>query len=211
MVFPVDSWVVDTVARIETSHYHDLPVLPYTAKKWNDFNQWHNILYQEAAEEITGAIKQGNPRALIGQRVDIWRYGYNREETWGVGSVDIYFAGDYPAGRQEAEDASSVVMRNLNALRSRAKSTKPVVFWETGIPVKQLYPEEGPEAREAKRAGYLKALDQACLDESLAGWCWWVWRDYYLDENSKDWGLVTVDNQPKPAIAVIQGLEGPAD
>ena len=210
VVFPVDSWVVDSIARIETSHYHDLPVLPYTARKWNDFNQWHDLLYQKVAEEITSAIKRGNPRALVGQRIDIWRYGYHREETWGVGSVDLYFAGDYPARREEAEDASSVVMRNLNAPRTRAKDKKPVVFWETGIPVKQLYPEEEAEAREARRAGYLKSLDQACLDEGLAGWCWWVWRDYYLDENSKDWGLVAVDNQPKPAIAVMQELEGRA-
>ncbi len=209
VLFPVDSWVADTVGRIHTSHYHGLPILPYTAKKWNDFNEWHNMVYQKVAEQITGAIRRGNPRAIIGQRVDIWRYGYHREETWGVGSVDIYFGGDYPAGPEEADDASKVVMRSLDALRSRAKYQKPVMFWETGIPVKQLYPNEGPEALEARRAAYLKTLDRACLDEGLAGWCWWVWRDYYLDENSKDWGLVTEEDQPKPAMSTMLELEQP--
>ncbi len=207
VLFPVDSWVKDTIGLLETSHYHGLPILPYADKKWNDFNEWHNFIYRKVAEEITAAIRRANPEALIGQRLDFWRYGQHREETWGVGSVDIYFAGDYPAGVGEANDASALVLRNLNALRSRARHTKPVLFWETGIDVRLLYPGEEPETLETKRAGYLTTLDRSCLEEGLAGWCWWVWRDYYLDEASKDWGLVTVDDRPKAAIAALQRLD----
>jgi hypothetical protein len=39
-------------------------------------------------------------------------------------------------------------------------------------------------------------------EHGALGWCWWVWRDYYMNEDSLHWGLVGLDRRFKsPEVA----------
>ena len=209
VLLPVDVWVRNTAARLPNSPYAAIPESPYTSAKWRDFARWQDELYLQVARQIIEAVRRGNPRAVIGQRVDLWRYGQYRNRTWGPPGVDLYFAGDYPQNREEADDASRVVDRTLGILRSHGARELPAIFWETGIDVRSIYPSLTEEAREEKRAYYIVGLDEECRRRGLLGWCWWVWRDYYLNEQSKDWGLVDENGGEKPAAMAFERLAKP--
>jgi len=148
-------------------------------------------------QEIIGAIRAANPDAVVRQRLDPWSYGRCRNATWDPAGVDIYFVEDYPTNGDEGDDAAKVVERKLKIIKAWGHTDRPIVFWEMGIDVRRLYGDRSPDVREEKRAEFLHSLDEACLREDLGGWCWWVWRDYYLNEDSKDWGLLRADGTLK--------------
>ena len=195
-----------TAARLPKSPYARAQIDPYSSAKWKDFARWHDDLYLKITGQIVEAIRRGDPKAVIGQRLDLWRFGEYRNRTWGPPGVDLYFAGDYPQNQAEADNASKVIDRVFGILKFHGARNLPSVFWETGIDVERFYPSLGDKQREEKRAQYILRLDEECRRRGLMGWCWWVWRDYYLNEQSKDWGLVDVDGRPKPAAEAFEQL-----
>lgn len=197
VLFPVDDWARDSICKLEGTPYHDLPSLPYEKGKWQDFNRWHNPLFIRIVEGITAALRRGDPKALILQRVDPWRFGYWREMTWGVGSVDFYAQGWYPGSQKELDDAQAHLRGEIDAIRTRATRPKPLLLWEVGIDVFHVYPNAPEEERNRHRAQYMREVEKFAHAERLLGWSWWVWRDHNMNEDSRHWGLVTQDGRFK--------------
>lgn len=191
VLFPVDEWARDSICRLEGTPYRDLPVTPYEEEKWQDFNRWHNPLSIKVIEAITAALRRGAPDTLVVQRVDPWRFGYWREMTWGVGSVDFYCQGWYPWSQEELDDAQSHLLREIDAIRSRATRPKPFLVWEVGMDVFHVYPEAAEAERDRRRAEYVREVERFARANDMLGWCWWVWRDHNMNEDSLHWGLVT--------------------
>lgn len=202
VLLPVDDWARQSICRLSGTPYRDLPAIPYEKEKWQDFNRWHNPLFIHIVEEITAALRRGDPEALIVQRVDPWRFGYWREMTWGVGSVDFYCQGWYPQSQAELDDAQTHLLREIDAIRERAPRPKPMLLWEVGLDVLHVYPGAAEAERDRHRAEYGRAVEKFSRDEGMLGWCWWVWRDHDMNEDSRHWGLVTQDGRFKsPQVA----------
>ena len=197
VIFPVDDWARDSIAKLDGTPYRSLPSLPYEKEKWQDFNRWHNPLFIRVVEGITAALRRGDPHALIMQRVDPWRYGYWREMTWGVGSVDLYCQGWYPGSQKELDDAQTHLRSEIDAIRTRATRPKPMLLWEVGMDVFHVYPTATEVERDPHRAEYVGAVEKFSRDGGMLGWCWWVWRDHNMNEDSLYWGLVTQDGRFK--------------
>jgi hypothetical protein len=197
VLFPVDDWARDSICKLGGTPYYGLPSLPYEKEKWQDFNRWHNPLFIRIVEGITAALRRGDPGALILQRVDPWRFGYWREMTWGVGSVDCYAQGWYPSSQDELDDAQAHLRAEIDAIRTRATRPKPLLLWEVGIDVFHVYPTAPEAERDRRRAQYVRAVERFSRAERLLGWSWWVWRDHNMNQDSLHWGLVAQDGRVK--------------
>ena len=197
VLFPVDDWARDSICRLDKTPYRGLPSLPYEKEKWQDFNRWHNPLFIRIVEGITAALRRGDSKALILQRVDPWRYGYWREVTWGVGSVDFYAQGWYPSSQKELDEAEKHLKSEIEAIRTRAPRPKPILLWEVGMDVFHVYPNTPEAERDTHRAQYVRAAEKFGREQQMLGWCWWVWRDHNMNEDSLHWGLVTQDGRFK--------------
>ena len=197
VLFPVDDWARDSICRLDKTPYRGLPSLPYEKEKWQDFNRWHNPLFIRIVEGITAALRRGDSKALILQRVDPWRYGYWREMTWGVGSVDFYAQGWYPSSQTELDEADKHLKAEIDPIRTRAPRPKPILLWEVGMDVFHVYPNAPEPERDKHRAQYVRAVEKFGREEKMLGWSWWVWRDHNMNEDSLHWGLVTQDGRFK--------------
>jgi hypothetical protein len=197
VLLPVDDWARDSICKLDKTPYRGLQPIPYEKEKWQDFNRWHNPLSTRIIVGITAALRRGDPKALILQRVDPWRYVYWREMTWGVGDVDLYAQGWYPGSPKELEQAEHHLRSEIDAIRSRASRPKPMLLWEVGVDVVHLYPKASEAERDQHRARYVPLVEKLAREQGLVGWAWWVWRDYAMNEDSRHWGLVAQDGRFK--------------
>lgn len=204
VLLPVDEWVQKTAAKPAGSPYADLAPLPYDTPKWDDFNDWHDELFLQVCADIIRALKNGNPRPLIGQRVDFWHYGHYRVRTWAPPGVDFIFKGYYPRTPADEEQAYDNIKKTITKVRELDPKGLPILLWETGIDLRRLYPDADPDEREKAQAHHMTDVIDATEDLGLMGFGWWVWRDYYMSPEFMNYGVVATDGREKPAVEVLR-------
>ncbi len=193
VLLPVDEWVENSVALLGPP-YQGRPRDPYEGPKWADFREWHDPLCNSINAQIIAAIRAGDPDAVIGQRVDIWHFGDFRQRTWAPQGVAFFCQGTYP---ETAEQVSpEEVRKTVRLVTDRAPRRLPILFWETGCLPTAAPPADLP----ALQAQWFKAVESVARRDRLLGFCWWVWRDYYMNETSISLGLLDLSGQPKPAL-----------
>jgi hypothetical protein len=205
VLFPVDDWVKRTAGMPAGSPYAGLPAVPYNTPKWDAFNEWHDGLFIRICKEIVAALKRGNPRPLIGQRIDFWHYGHYRVSTWGPEGVDFLFHGYYPDTTDDEEHAYDKITETITKVRQLDPKGLPILLWETGIDLHRLYPNAEAAERERQQAHHMNEVIDATEDLGLMGFGWWVWRDYYMSPEFMNYGVVATDGREKPAAVLMQG------
>ena len=198
VLFPVDGWVETTVALLGPP-YEGRARDPYEGPKWADFREWDNALCDKVNAAIVRAIRGGDTDAVIGQRVDPWRFGDWRQQTWAPPGVDFICQGTYPEKVEQI--APDTVRREIRVVRERAPRQLPILFWEVGVSQAMLGGGEAAPDFESLQAKWFDCVESVAREEHLLGFCWWVWRDYYMSEASLTFGLLDVEGRPKAAVA----------
>lgn len=213
VLLPLDSHVQKTAAKPAGSPYADVPVTPYDAAKWHDFNEWHDAAFVRIAREIIAALERGNPAAPIGQRIDRWRYGQWRPRTWAPWHPEgetaplpgrFYCISYYPRTREDAEQAEAKLAGTIQKVLDLDQHGYPIMLWETGIDVARLYEGADAEARETAQRDHLDVVAATAERLRLMGFGWWVWRDYHMSEAAQQHGLVGIDGAEKKAVELIK-------
>jgi len=193
VLLPVDEWVENATALLGPP-YRGRPRDPYEGPKWADFRDWHDALCNTVNAQIVAAIRAGDPDALIGQRVDIWHFGDFRQRTWAPQGVAFFCQGTYPETPQQVSPDEA--RKTIRLVTDRAPRQLPILFWETG-----LLPTAAPPADlPALQAQWLNSVESVAHQDGLLGFCWWVWRDYYMNDTSLSLGLLDLSGDPKPAL-----------
>ncbi len=218
VLLPVDSHVQNTVARLPESPYAERPLDPYGTHKWHVFNNWHNAAFVRVARQILQVLEAAAPRALIGQRIDRWRYGQWRPETWAPWhpgdklaplSNRFFFITHYPKTREDAEQVHTKLAESLGRIRGLDEISYPIMIWETGIDVAAFYLDEDAETRETAQYEHLDAVASTVEALDLLGFGWWVWRDYYMSTAAQQYGLVRFDGAERKAVELLKWAYGP--
>ncbi len=202
VLFPVDSWVQNTIGRHPAEPYIGLPEQDYTGPKWQDFRSWHNPLFNQIQEGVIEALRMGAPEVPIGQRYDMWHFGDFRQATWAPEGVDFLCFGYYPYEASEL-GSDATLERDLGRTLERLPRPLPMICWEVGAEIARLMPEADLAGWREAQATQVKVYLDFARKHDMLGMAWWVWRDYWLDQGADQWGLVEVDDTPKPALKVF--------
>jgi len=183
--------------------YVNVPVIPWVSpnqNKWDDFRKYQNQILINNIKDITATIKSVDTDALIGQRVDLWRYGGwrsyagYRNETWGVPYVDFIFAGEYPYN-----DTQSVFQGNtINYIKSNV--SLPIYVWETGA-----------FSEYQRQKEFLTSMVNFVDSNNLLGFGIWSWRDscWNASKEVDSAGLLYMNNTAKQALPALVKLFNP--
>ena len=197
VLLPVNEWVEMTVALLGPP-YQGRPRDPHEGSKWADFRDWHDALCNSVNAQIVASLRAADSDALIGQRIDPWRFGDFRQRTWAPEGVNLIFHGTYPESVEQL--TPDLVRREVAMVRERTPRPLPILFWETGLNPPIIPREEWPARLEPLQARWFDAVQVAAREENLLGFCWWVWRDYYMSEEAMHFGLLDLSGRPRLAL-----------
>jgi hypothetical protein len=212
VLFPIDDYVKGYATRNPTHQigiaYGAVNVtssrLNLKSKyKWEDFRKYQNQILINNTRDITSAIKTVDTDAIIGQRIDRWRYNDWRNETWGVPYVDFIFEAYNPsAGRDNI--TIDTITGNITERINRVRNTTNLPIYLSDSQVSSLqFTEEGQKTFFVTAYNTVHTLD-------LAGIGIWQWRENCLNDTSSNlgWGLIYRDGRIKPALIELVNLFG---
>ena len=207
VLLPIDSHFSDYLNSPEVQPGD--PILKYTGvpvttntNKWNDFRGYTNTGLNKMINDITGTIKTYAPNAVIGQRIDYWRYNDYRTPKWGTGQVDFIFQESYPLSDSEITNVYNEVTQRTADIRTRLTNAgryKPIAIWETGVIYNNIYGLTKSKAYKEDKQKYVVEQELAAVENvNLAGLGYWTYRDQPIDLIQMT-AINTLTGRAKPA------------
>ena len=214
VLFPIDNYIKELATANPASQigivYANVPVSssslnPKSKYKWEDFRNYQNEILINNSKDIVTAIKTIDDNAIIGQRIDRWRYNGWRNQTWGTPGVDFIYEAFNPTSSSDFVGIDTRIAERINAVRGNlTKNNKnmPIYLSDCQVSTAQFTEQQ---QNDFFVAAYNAVHTNEQLD--LAGIGIWQWKQTCtVSSADQGFGLMYRDGTAKPALVELVHL-----